>query len=163
MSSIETIIAIVVAFVGGSGLSTLLQVLFNRRKIIAETEKTNAEIDAMKSEASNEVLASFTGAAEKLVQASELGMEIYKRALDTATEHIDKLEVRVTSLEAVICEMKKEVDQRDVTIEALKKENSELRKELSKLEEAVICRDKLIADLRKRLSELETRLTEPKS
>lgn len=150
MSS-ETIAAIIIAFISGSGLSTLIQVLFNRKK-------TQAETHALETDAVGGVLTTFTGAADKIVQASDRGLAIYSKALDMANLQIKQLEERVSKLEETLKAMQKEVDARDTTIELLKRENTELRKELTKLEDAVKCRDKTIADLRKRILELEKQL-----
>lgn len=150
MSS-ETIVAIVIAFVGGSGLSTLIQVLFNRKK-------TQAETHALETDAVGGVLSTFTGAADKIVQASDRGLEIYSKALDMANLQIRMLEERVSKLEETLKTMEKDRDARNTTIAHLQRENADLRKELTRLEDAVKCRDKIIADLRKRIIELESKL-----
>jgi len=152
MSS-ESIVAIIVAFIGGSGLTTLIQVLFNRNK-------TKAEIDALKADAVSGSLSSFTEAADKIVQASDRTLEMYGKALDIANLEIKALSDRVSGLEAEIEKMKDESLRKDTIIETLQRENSELRKELSNLEDRLKYRDKVIADLRKRISELESRLRE---
>lgn len=154
---------VILAFVGGSVLTTIIEALFVYPRTKAEVKALSAESRAVETETVGEVLASFSVAADKIVEASDRGLTLYSRALDMANIQIKSLEQRIEYLEESLDAMKQAVDQRDKLIESLKQENESLRNEMSKLEDAVKQRDKIIADLRKRLAELEKKIKEKES
>jgi outer membrane murein-binding lipoprotein Lpp len=106
--------AIIIAFVAGGGLITVINGLFSRQKVLTDVESTK--------------LHSQIEAFEIQVKAFEIQAKINGELIDRLEKRTDKLHARVDTLEA-------DLEGSDMIVKKLNEENQSLHKELKAVKE----------------------------
>lgn len=146
----DTVQALLVAFIGGGALVSLIQALSTRAKI-------KAEAHAIEHGGLGKIVTDFSEAANKILSSAEQSILLYEKALVTSTSQIEALEIRVKSLEETLFSVNEDVVEKNKLITQLQKENGILKSQVDHLRRDLKSKDKTIADLNQRIKDLESR------